>query len=628
MHRIFIIIFIIILIPLKFFAQDVFTIHTSRDKTTLLAVEKIRNKYFVFFHDSTFFDKRIKCKVFDKANPLEIKEFYITPKLYTFQDELKIGVISEKLLFLTFTDFRNDFRGDIYCQLIDENGILFDSAGIPVCVASGYQRNQSISIDEDKNIFIAWEDTRNDSTSDIFVQKMDLFGKTLWEKNGIPVSNIEGREILPQVVSDNSGGCFVSWIDGILSINKLYIQFIDSSGIKKFGQYGIYISNPEESVTGSFLKFDQKNELTIIYSAAKNFSKIYFQKISKKGSKRLRAFGNELCTVKESQKILSIDKLPNNDLAILFSLEDENGLQSSFIQVITQGERLKFKTPIRVHNKCNYYQKPVMKIDQKGFFIYWTCEHTNAAISLFIQTISFKGEILTLDGLKLNDEPLNPESIFYLSLDNPIECIVSNFENKNGLYFLYFDISNHGNLSIKDFEIMSYDGLIKLSWSVINQKPGTKISLQKAIDGINYSTIFDTILTTKSTFNKMTFDDRALESKDIFYKLFCIDSDGNEIVEERSLYAEIPEGFFLYQNVPNPFDKSTKISFKLPKKSRVVIKLYDSKLTEIAVLINEVKEPGTHEFEFVPFNFMESGVYFYKITASGFYDVKKMIYSK
>lgn len=60
----------------------------------------------------------------------------------------------------------------------------------------------------------------------------------------------------------------------------------------------------------------------------------------------------------------------------------------------------------------------------------------------------------------------------------------------------------------------------------------------------------------------------------------------------------------------------------------MLIKLYNSRLEEIGVIFDEVRDAGLHEIEFIPLPDMESGIYFYRISASGFYDVKKMIYTK
>lgn len=73
----------------------------------------------------------------------------------------------------------------------------------------------------------------------------------------------------------------------------------------------------------------------------------------------------------------------------------------------------------------------------------------------------------------------------------------------------------------------------------------------------------------------------------------------------------------LSQNYPNPFNPSTTIEFIIAKTGLVTIKVFNILGSEVATLVNEVKNSGTH---FINFNGSElsNGVYFYKLTADGF----------
>lgn len=55
--------------------------------------------------------------------------------------------------------------------------------------------------------------------------------------------------------------------------------------------------------------------------------------------------------------------------------------------------------------------------------------------------------------------------------------------------------------------------------------------------------------------------------------------------------------------------------------------LYDILGKETAILINEVKNPGTYEFSFDGTNFA-TGIYFYKLESDNFTDTKKIILIK
>jgi hypothetical protein len=91
----------------------------------------------------------------------------------------------------------------------------------------------------------------------------------------------------------------------------------------------------------------------------------------------------------------------------------------------------------------------------------------------------------------------------------------------------------------------------------------------------------------------------------------------------------IPTEYRLDQNYPNPFNPSTKIRYTVKTSSFVNLKVYNIIGKEVAVLLNEDKQPGEYEFDFSAGRFnLSSGVYFYRLTAGSFTSVKKMILLK
>lgn len=88
-----------------------------------------------------------------------------------------------------------------------------------------------------------------------------------------------------------------------------------------------------------------------------------------------------------------------------------------------------------------------------------------------------------------------------------------------------------------------------------------------------------------------------------------------------------PVAFALEQNYPNPFNPSTTIGYTVAKAGRVTIKVYDALGREVAVLLNDDRAPGTYQ---APFNTtrLASGVYFYRMIASGFTQTKEMLLLK
>ena len=92
-------------------------------------------------------------------------------------------------------------------------------------------------------------------------------------------------------------------------------------------------------------------------------------------------------------------------------------------------------------------------------------------------------------------------------------------------------------------------------------------------------------------------------------------------------FAEIPREFKLMQNYPNPFNPTTQIRFGIPRATHVKIEIYNLLGEVVATLVNGRKEPGFHIVNFDA-GHLSSGFYFYKLAASDFTAVRKMVLLK
>ncbi|MFC2103707.1 alpha/beta fold hydrolase, partial [Bacteroidota bacterium] len=97
--------------------------------------------------------------------------------------------------------------------------------------------------------------------------------------------------------------------------------------------------------------------------------------------------------------------------------------------------------------------------------------------------------------------------------------------------------------------------------------------------------------------------------------------------EESLLFDGTPDDYILAQNFPNPFNPSTRITYSIPHRSFVSLKVYDVLGNEVAELVSEENLAGNHEIRFNAGN-LSSGLYFYKLIAGDYVSTKKMILLK
>ena len=85
--------------------------------------------------------------------------------------------------------------------------------------------------------------------------------------------------------------------------------------------------------------------------------------------------------------------------------------------------------------------------------------------------------------------------------------------------------------------------------------------------------------------------------------------------------------FQLRQNYPNPFNPSTTISYLLSAAGDVSLKVFDVLGREVATLVKEKKQAGTHCVNFDGSS-LASGVYFYRLRVNDQSTAKKMMFMK
>ena len=80
-------------------------------------------------------------------------------------------------------------------------------------------------------------------------------------------------------------------------------------------------------------------------------------------------------------------------------------------------------------------------------------------------------------------------------------------------------------------------------------------------------------------------------------------------------------------NYPNPFNPVTQIYFNIPVQGNVRVTVFNIAGQKVSELINEYKSAGNYKIDFNGSNFA-SGIYYYRIEAGSFSQVRKMILLK
>ncbi len=188
---------------------------------------------------------------------------------------------------------------------------------------------------------------------------------------------------------------------------------------------------------------------------------------------------------------------------------------------------------------------------------------------------------------------------------------------------------------------------ITLNWSTATELNNSGFEIERA----SFATAHDQELLwrmvgfipgrgTTTEMSVYSYKDENLSPGFYNYRIKQIDYDGSYKYYnvEETIEISSPFSFELAQNYPNPFNPSTTISFSIPQKNMVILKVFDILGNEIVTLVNEEKPAGEYTVEFSPESSIKhlpagrqgpaSGIYFYQLKAGEFIQTRKMILLK
>ena len=175
------------------------------------------------------------------------------------------------------------------------------------------------------------------------------------------------------------------------------------------------------------------------------------------------------------------------------------------------------------------------------------------------------------------------------------------------------------------FTVIANGNDVTLNWSTASELNNAGFEIQRSIAGNEFVTVgFVNGHGTTTEAKTYRFVDANLSAGSYTYRLKQVDYNGTfSYSDEVNVDVSGPLQFELAQNYPNPFNPSTSIKFSIPQSSNVTLKIFNTLGQELITLIDQNMESGTHSINFDASK-LNSGVYFYRLDAGSFSEVKKM----
>ena len=220
---------------------------------------------------------------------------------------------------VTWFDLRSGTSYDVYAQRVSAFGTTrwaFD--GVALCTGSQlltpFQFEPYIAADGTGGAIVVWADGRRRREQyDIYTQRVNASGVSLWTANGIAVAACEGYQFFPVVASDGGGGAIVAWGERRNELfHNVYAQRVSASGAPAWAAGGIALSNKTDRVTVMDLRMVSDGAgggivtWMLRWPTGENDIDLYAQRVDNSGTPQWAAGGVTVCAAREQQMELEI----------------------------------------------------------------------------------------------------------------------------------------------------------------------------------------------------------------------------------------------------------------------------------------------------------------------------------
>ena len=199
-------------------------------------------------------------------------------------------------VWVSWVDNRVTGDPNIYLQQVRPNGTTrWDSSGHALITSTSDQSQINIASDGRGGAFLVWRDGPRGLDENLYVQRIDSVGISLWETNGVPLLIAARKQTNPRIIASGIDHAIVSWEDfrNSSDFENIYANRITgaTSLTKLWGDSGVAVCvDANYHKTESRLCPDGANDCAVVWqdertesSQSLNFN-LYAQRITSTGT--------------------------------------------------------------------------------------------------------------------------------------------------------------------------------------------------------------------------------------------------------------------------------------------------------------------------------------------------------
>jgi hypothetical protein len=514
---------------------------------------------------------------------------------------------------------------DIYAQRLDADGyIQWTAGGIAVCAAANGQHKPEIVTDGAGGAIIAWSDFRN-GNADIYAQRLDADGNPIWPVDGIAVCTVEdtfGWWMMSRVrLVPYEGGVILAWHDNRSGNDDIYAQRLDADGNILWTPNGVAVCTAFGDQNDVEMIADGAGGAIIVWKDERSDEgDIYAQRIAPDSTLSWPPNGAPVCTATGEQEYHSV-ATDGAGGAIACWMDGDWETSDIYAQRISSEGLLRW--PPRGRAVCTAIKQqayPDITPDcYGGAFIVWSDQRNDVWYDhdIYGQRVDQYGFFYwTANGIKISE---------HQSKDHLEPRIIRDGYGGAILTWWSGEPLPGGGAGRPTARSSAYDDetiyaqRITADSIALWEEHGLKLCTYP-----DYMTTVRPRLVTDEQGGTIVTWCNIINNTGIYAQR--VNANGNA---PPASVEDPPSAAFLAQNHPNPFNPTTTIRFGLTRRVHVALRIYDPAGRLVCTLIDGYRDAGTHRELWNGCDdkgrAVESGIYFYRLTAGPFGEAKKLV---
>jgi len=566
-------------------------------------------------------------------------------------------------------DDRDD-EYDIYAQRFTFDAIpIGENFEINTDTTNYYLKYPLVSMDENGNFLVAWEDDLFGYNGDIFAQYYSNDGSPTGDNFMVNDNISDANQTSPSITKGFDDNFIIGWVENQSYSSDFYVQRFLGDGTALGNS--ILVNDEDQNYAnycGLSISADEAGNFVVAWDDFRYeyWGEIYAQRFASDGTAIDSNFKVNILSYPVVYGATVACK-KNGDFIIIWGdsedgsknrldtrpLNDEENLKQDLLNESKGSEPdvwaqqyLSDGTPLGDNFKVNDDENdteqtyPVIAVDSIGNFIIAWMDNRNGVWEIYAQRYLSDGtaidsNIKIVDGLNAT-YPKWPS----LSSDNDGNFIITWYDNQDESYDIWAQQFTNNCAPVGDIFLVNDDttnthqsdpcvsidgnGNFIITW--LDRRNGNKdVYAQRYLsDGIpngsNYhitntedlNQLHPSVILDENRIFSTWQDNRGGQSGyDIWANILNWDS---WVGLEESLHINTPSDIWLCQNYPNPFHSSTTIKFDLSGTANVTVEIFNHLGIKIETLLNDVLPSGSHEVEFKCGN-LPGGIYLYRVVA-------------